>query len=173
MVLLAELMSMNRLPAAEPSVLTGDNINQNDWKALLMALIDSRCSPSTEKMHYLRRYIGGEVSQVINFFLTEYCRGTQRRLGDTIPEMCISFPNDPGGSEQTALMAKAGPQPGVVEIYRLSKELVRGKILCVPRWRRTSIEKNELRQNSIFLSAKCLQNNLLLTQPCQNVPRNV
>ena len=30
-----------------------------------MALIDSRCSSSTEKMHYLRRYIGGEVTQVI------------------------------------------------------------------------------------------------------------
>ena len=61
---------MNRLPAAEPSVFTGDIISYMDWKASFMALIDTRCTSRTEKMHYLRQYIGGEVTNVVeNSFL--------------------------------------------------------------------------------------------------------
>ena len=59
LVLLAESLGMNRLPAAEPSVFTGDIISYMGWKASFMALIDSRCSSSTDNMHYLSRYIGG------------------------------------------------------------------------------------------------------------------
>ena len=90
LVLLAELLRMNRLPTAEPSVFTGDIIGYMDWKASFMALIDTRCSSSTEKMHYLRRYIGGEVTNVVeNSFLQntveayEEAWGTlDRRYGD-------------------------------------------------------------------------------------------
>ena len=61
----AETLNLSRLPAPEPSVFNGDLLNYTDWKASFIALIDSRCSSPSEKMHYLRRYVGGDVRKVL------------------------------------------------------------------------------------------------------------
>ena len=59
-------MSLNRLPAAEPAVFTGDLLSYTDWKSSFVALIEGKCASPIERMHYLRRYIGGGVRQVLD-----------------------------------------------------------------------------------------------------------
>ena len=60
----AESMSLNRLPA--PEVFTGDQLSYTDWKSSFVALIEGKCASSIERKHYLRRYIGGGVRQVLD-----------------------------------------------------------------------------------------------------------
>ena len=62
----AESMTLNRLPAAEPAVFTGDLLSYTDWKSSFVALIEGKCASPIERMHYLRRYIGGGVRQVLD-----------------------------------------------------------------------------------------------------------
>ena len=62
----AETMSLNRLPAPEPAVFTGDQLSYTDWKSSFEALIEGKCASPIERMHYLRRYIGGGLRQVLD-----------------------------------------------------------------------------------------------------------
>ena len=62
----AESMSLNRLPAPEPAIFTGDQLSYIDWKSSFVALIEGKCTSSIERMHYLRRYIGVGVKQVLD-----------------------------------------------------------------------------------------------------------
>ena len=58
-------IGFNRLPAPEPAVFSGDQLGYASWKASFLALIESKCTSPIEKMHYLRRYVGGEVNPVL------------------------------------------------------------------------------------------------------------
>lgn len=52
-------IAMNRLPMPEPPVFTGDPIQFIEWKSSFISLIDKRNICSADKLHYLRRYVGG------------------------------------------------------------------------------------------------------------------
>ena len=58
-------IGFNRLPAPEPAVFSGDQLGYASWKASFLALIESKCTSPIEKMHYLCRYVGGEVNPVL------------------------------------------------------------------------------------------------------------
>ena len=87
---LTESISLSRLPAPEPAVFNGDILQFTDWQASFITLIGNRCASSTEKMFYLRRYVGGEARKTIeNYFLQnttasydETWLSLQRKYGD-------------------------------------------------------------------------------------------
>ena len=63
-------MSLSRLPPPEPSVFLGDPLKYPSWKASFQTLIEQRQIPAIERIHYLKRYLGGQVKDVIeSYFL--------------------------------------------------------------------------------------------------------
>ena len=54
---IASSLSMNRLPAPEPTTFSGDPMQFVDWKMTFMALIDRKPLPPSEKMFYLKMYL--------------------------------------------------------------------------------------------------------------------
>lgn len=57
---------MNRLPVPEPSVFTGYPIQFIEWKASFTSLIDRKNISSADKLHYLRKYVGGPARKTLD-----------------------------------------------------------------------------------------------------------
>ena len=67
---LAASVNANRLPVPEPSIFNGDPLEYPDWKASFYALVESRGIPSQEKIHHLKRYLGGPAREAVSgYFL--------------------------------------------------------------------------------------------------------
>ena len=67
---LAEQVSLNRLPPPEPSVFYGDLMRYPSWKIAFQTLIEHRRIPAGERLHYLKKYIGGQVKDTVeSYFL--------------------------------------------------------------------------------------------------------
>ena len=67
---LAEQASLSRLPPPEPGVFDGDPLKYPSWKAAFHTLIEQKRIPSSEKIHYLKKYLSGSVREVVeNYFL--------------------------------------------------------------------------------------------------------
>ena len=61
---------LSRLPVPEPSIFMGDPLKYPDWKVTFEMLIEHRGIPTTERIHYLRKYIGGVAKEAIEgYFL--------------------------------------------------------------------------------------------------------
>ena len=69
---LADQVSISRLPPPEPSIFNGDPLKYPGWKSAFQTLIEHRTIPANEKMHYLKKYLGGQVREVVEqyFLLT-------------------------------------------------------------------------------------------------------
>ncbi|CAG2211710.1 unnamed protein product [Mytilus edulis] len=66
----ADQVNLNRLPPPEPPIFNGDPLKYASWKVAFETLIKRRNIPPLEQIHYLRRYVGDSVREVIeNFFL--------------------------------------------------------------------------------------------------------
>ena len=66
----AEQISLSRLPPPEPSVFSGDPISYPAWKSSFDTLIDQRGIPPNERIHYLKKYLGGSAREAIEgYFL--------------------------------------------------------------------------------------------------------
>ena len=62
--------SLARLPPPEPGIFTGDPLKYAEWKSSFATLIGEKNIPDEEKIHYLKRYIGGEAKEAVEgFFL--------------------------------------------------------------------------------------------------------
>lgn len=59
-------VALNRLPVPEPSTFTGDPIQFIEWKASFTALIDKRNISPADRLHYLKKYIGGPARQTLD-----------------------------------------------------------------------------------------------------------
>jgi len=67
---LSEQLALSRLPPPEPGIFNGDPLKYPGWKSAFQTLIERKSIPSSEKVHYLRKYLGNEVREVVsNFFL--------------------------------------------------------------------------------------------------------
>ena len=53
------------LPLPEPWVFTGDPLNYPSWKASFDTLINTKGVMGSERIHYLRKYLGGETKSVV------------------------------------------------------------------------------------------------------------
>ena len=61
---------MIRLPAPEPIVFTGDPLKYPGWKTDFTSLTEQRKVPPTERIHYLKKYLGGAAKEAVeNYFL--------------------------------------------------------------------------------------------------------
>ena len=67
---LASAISLNRLPPPEPSIFDGDPLRYNDWSVSFRTLIESKAIPSSDKIHYLKRYLAGSAREAVSgYFL--------------------------------------------------------------------------------------------------------
>ncbi len=66
---LTEQISLSRLPPPEPGVFTGDPLTYPSWKSAFHTLIERRGIPEVEKVHYLKRYLGGKAKEAVEGFL--------------------------------------------------------------------------------------------------------
>ena len=67
---LTRTMTLSRLPIPEPPVFTGDPLQYPDWISSFTSLIECRGLPPAEKIHYLKRYLGGPAKEAVSgFFL--------------------------------------------------------------------------------------------------------
>ncbi|XP_060596015.1 uncharacterized protein LOC132750093 [Ruditapes philippinarum] len=67
---LAEQVSLTRLPPPEPTVFSGDPLKYPGWKAAFQTLIEHRNIPSSERIHYLKKYLSGNAREAVeNYFL--------------------------------------------------------------------------------------------------------
>ena len=62
---LVQSISLSRLPSPEPWVFTGDPLNYPSWKASFNTLINTKGVMGSERIHYLRKYLGGEAKSVV------------------------------------------------------------------------------------------------------------
>ena len=58
-------MHMSRLPPPEPGVFSGNPIQFPGWLSSFELLIESRQLTSAERLHYLKRYLGGPAKECI------------------------------------------------------------------------------------------------------------
>ena len=82
---LIEHMTLNRLPLPEPSVFTGDALKYPSWKSDFFTLIESKSIPPMERIHYLKRYLGGAAREAVeSYFLvmTEHSFNEAKSLLD-------------------------------------------------------------------------------------------
>ncbi|XP_071953133.1 uncharacterized protein [Antedon mediterranea] len=64
--------SMNRIPAPEPPIFDGDPLKYYDWNASFRWLIENKGISKADRIHYLKRYIGGPAKEVVSgYFLLQ------------------------------------------------------------------------------------------------------
>lgn len=69
---LAEAISANRLPIPEPTVFTGDPLKFRHWKSSFQTLIERKNIPTTEKLFFLQKYVGGGAKEAIEgYFMSD------------------------------------------------------------------------------------------------------
>lgn len=67
---LVRTMTLTRLPIPEPPIFMGDPLQYPDWLSAFTTLIESQGIPVNERIHYLRRYLGGSAKDAVSgFFL--------------------------------------------------------------------------------------------------------
>ncbi|XP_030834543.1 uncharacterized protein LOC115921321 [Strongylocentrotus purpuratus] len=87
---LADALAQSRLPVPEPPIFTGDPLQYPDWVSAFTTLVERRGIPPGEKIHYLRRYLGGPAKEAVSgYFLMrsenafEQAKSTlQKRFGN-------------------------------------------------------------------------------------------
>lgn len=62
---LSEAILANRLPIPEPTIFTGDALKFGHWKSSFQMLIERKNIPTTEKLFFLQRYVGGRAKEAI------------------------------------------------------------------------------------------------------------
>jgi hypothetical protein len=66
---LADCVNVNRLPVPEPGIFTGDPLEYPSWRVSFKTLIESRNIPPEERVHYLKRFLGGAAQECVKSFL--------------------------------------------------------------------------------------------------------
>ena len=66
---LTEQISLGRLPPPEPGIFKGDPLEFPGWKAAFETLVERRGIPDQEKVHYLKRYLGGAAKESVDGYL--------------------------------------------------------------------------------------------------------
>ena len=84
-------LNSSRLLAPEPSVFTGDPLHYPSWKKAFDTLISTRAIPDEERLHYLKKYLGGDAKSCVeDYFLLvtpnayeDACKLLDSRFGDS------------------------------------------------------------------------------------------
>ena len=84
-------LNLSRLPAPEPGVFTGDPLHYPSWTKAFDTLISTRAIPDEERLHYLKKYLGGDAKSCVEgYFLLvtpnayeDACKLLDSRFGDS------------------------------------------------------------------------------------------
>ena len=63
---LAERMLATRVQPPEPPIFTGNPLEYPGWRSAFEILVENKNIPAAEKIHYLKRYVGGEARECID-----------------------------------------------------------------------------------------------------------
>ena len=67
---ITKAMHASRLPAPEPTIFEGNPLEYVDWNISFRALIENSSIPESDRIHYLKRYVGGTAKEAISgYFL--------------------------------------------------------------------------------------------------------
>ena len=67
---IATSVNANRIPVPEPCIFMGDPLEYPDWKVSFCALIENKGISDQEKIHHLKRYLGGPAREAVSgYFL--------------------------------------------------------------------------------------------------------
>ena len=67
---IATSVNANRIPVPEPCIFMGDPLEYPDWKVSFCALIENKGISDQEKIHHLKRYLGGPARKAVSgYFL--------------------------------------------------------------------------------------------------------
>ena len=66
---LVESHAQSPLPLPKPEVFNGDPLKFPIWLKAFETLIETRATNSTEQLHFLGRYVGGEAKEVIDGYM--------------------------------------------------------------------------------------------------------
>ena len=79
----ADAINLNKLPVAEPAIFYGNPLEYPVWKSSFDTLIGCKRIDPGEKIHYLKRYLGGSAKSCVEgmfFFNTETAYSKARDL---------------------------------------------------------------------------------------------
>jgi len=79
---ITKAMHVNRLPIPEPPVFCGNPLEYADWEISLRTLIERTNIPESDRIHYLKKYVGGSAREAISgYFLLNcddaYCKAKE------------------------------------------------------------------------------------------------
>ena len=60
---------LNRIPVVEPPVFLGEPLRYHDWIQSFTALVERRSVRQEDRLHYLKKYLGGEALEAVEGFL--------------------------------------------------------------------------------------------------------
>ena len=67
---IAEQVTLSRLPVPEPGIFSGDPLQYPGWKCALDTLLENKGIPSSEKIYYLKKYLSGPPREALEgYFL--------------------------------------------------------------------------------------------------------
>ncbi|XP_070564486.1 uncharacterized protein [Ptychodera flava] len=78
--------SVSRLPMPEPPIFTGDPLQYIQWKINFKSLIESKGITAAERMHYLKRYVGGEAQKAVEGFFYNNSEGSYTAAWNLLEE---------------------------------------------------------------------------------------
>ncbi|KAJ8021513.1 hypothetical protein HOLleu_38747 [Holothuria leucospilota] len=67
---MSSAISLNKIPAPEPGIFRGDPLSYPDWRISVRTLLEEKCIPKPDRIHYLKNYLGDPAKQAVSgFFL--------------------------------------------------------------------------------------------------------
>ena len=63
---IATSMNANRIPVPETCIFMGGPLEYPDWKVSFCALIENKGISDQEKIHHLKRYLGGPAREAVS-----------------------------------------------------------------------------------------------------------
>ena len=83
---ITDAISVSHLPVPEPTIFSGEPIQYPDWKSCFHALIDQKALPSSDKVNYLKRYVGGAAREAITGLFLQNSSEVYERVWSILDE---------------------------------------------------------------------------------------
>ncbi|XP_070180319.1 uncharacterized protein [Littorina saxatilis] len=83
---LARAITSSRLPIPEPPIFTGDSLQYPDWSFSFTSLIENKRVPPEERIHFLKRYLGGPAKEAVSGFFMLRSKDAYQRARDILEQ---------------------------------------------------------------------------------------
>ncbi|XP_070209774.1 uncharacterized protein [Littorina saxatilis] len=83
---LARAITSSRLPIPKPPIFTGDSLQYPDWSFSFTSLIESKGVPPEERIHFLKRYLGGPAKEAVSGFFMLRSKDAYQRARDILEQ---------------------------------------------------------------------------------------